>query len=454
MLARSGEYAVTVVEQAPVIGGVCATFRHGDFLLDYGPHKSYSAIPGILDELRELMGDEFLRHEKHNSIYLFGHYLKYPISMADLAVKMGFKNLVQSGFSAVGATLHRNNRQSVASYEQYVVNKFGRKLYELVFEPLADKVWGDPATLSEDIARTRIPSASVVDTALRALGLKRESEMTDAKYFYYPRQGFGRIPERMAEEITRHGGTVLTSVRPIEILKDKFTVTGVVIDRNAERQTLPCDLLVSTIPLPGLVSLLGGQHDPELKSALEESTRLQFRTAFLVYVFLRHDVITKHHWLFYPERSVVFGRVFEQKKMSETMAPQDRTVLCCDFTDSVGGELWSQSDDALVKHCIRDLERVRLIDPAWVQGALVKRLPNFYPRYDLHYKTTITALYESLKRHGGLLLTGRIGFYNYNNSDHCLDMGKFIAESLKAGKSTSQIWGELEKRVAGYKIVD
>lgn len=454
MLARTGHHAVTVVEQAPVTGGACGTFRHGDFLLDYGPHKSYSAIPGILDELRALMGDEFLCLEKRNTIYLFGHYLKYPIRMSDLAMKMGFKNLVQSGVDAVGATLRGGTRRPAASYEEYVVNKFGRKLYELVFEPLADKIWGDPATLSEDIARTRIPSASVVDTAVRAMGLKRESEMTDAKYFYYPRQGFGRIPERMAEEIRKNGGTILTSATPRDILRDKLKITGVEVECNRQRQTLPCDLLVSSIPLPTLVSLLGGQTDGDLKSALEGSARLQFRTAFLVYVFLRKDVITQHHWLFFPERKVVFGRVFEQKKMSPEMAPADRTVLCCDFTDSVGGRLWSQSDDALTQRCIRDLANVDLIDPSWVEGTLVKRLPSFYPRYDLQYKTTVSTLYESLKRFDGLLSTGRIGFYNYNNSDHCVDMGRVIAENVEAGETTSQIWAELETRVANYRIVD
>jgi hypothetical protein len=44
--------------------------------------------------------------------------------------------------------------------------------------------------------------------------------------------------------------------------------------------------------------------------------------------------------------------------------------------------------------------------------------------------------------------------YNYNNSDHCADMGRFIAEHLAAGDAPPQIWRELEQRVASYKIVD
>src|SRR5574337_1227823 len=101
MLARTGHYRVIIVEHASEIGGASGTFRYENYLLDYGPHKSYSVIPGIMDELRQLMGDEFIKLEKRNTIYLFGHYLKYPISMVDLALKMGPKNLIESGFSVL-----------------------------------------------------------------------------------------------------------------------------------------------------------------------------------------------------------------------------------------------------------------------------------------------------------------------------------------------------------------
>ena len=137
MLARTGRYDVTVVERADRIGGVCGTFRFGDFLLDYGPHKSYSTIPGILDELKALMGDEFIRHRKSNTIYLFGSFLHYPIRLSDLARKMRPTEFMACGFSAAAAALLPSRRQD-ASYEDYVISRFGDRLYRLVIEPLRD----------------------------------------------------------------------------------------------------------------------------------------------------------------------------------------------------------------------------------------------------------------------------------------------------------------------------
>jgi protoporphyrinogen oxidase len=86
------------------------------------------------------------------------------------------------------------------------VRRFGRGVYELVFEPLARKVWGDPTLLSAELARARIPSGGAAELILRLLKLKETTENEDAPFFYYPRGGFGVFPTRLAEEIVKAGG--------------------------------------------------------------------------------------------------------------------------------------------------------------------------------------------------------------------------------------------------------
>jgi len=451
MLSRRGGYDVTVVEISENIGGVCGSFRHGDFILDYGPHKFYSIIPGVLDELKTLMGDELLVHRKRNSIFLFGSFLKYPFTMLDLAGKMGFSNMMKSGFSMAAGMVKKHGS---ASYEDYIVSKFGRKLYELVFEPLADKTWGEPSTISADIARARIPGSSFFDVLLRMTGLKKETKTTDARYFYYPRRGFGRIPERISEEVKKHGGRIMTGCSPLKLEGGGNYIKSVSVMTGQGVEVIPCDLLVSSIPPVSLVSLLSCENYPVLGDAMKSAKKLQYRTAFLVYLFLNKKRVTDQHWIFFPGRDIVFGRVFEQKMMSPDMCPGDRTVLCCDFTDFAGGEFCRKTDKELSDRCINDLEKVGIIKRAWVEECLVKRLPDFYPRYDLSYKNTTGALYNSFKKFDNLLLTGRTGFYNYNNADHCIDMGMFIADNLSAGKPTRSVLEELEQRVTDYRIVD
>jgi protoporphyrinogen oxidase len=89
-----------------------------------------------------------------------------------------------------------------------------------------------------------------------------------------------------------------------------------------------------------------------------------------------------------------------------------------------------------------------------VRGYLVKRVKNFYPRYDLLYEDRLKTIYNKIKSVNNLILTGRIGMYNYNNADHCLDMGCFIAEKMTNNIHPNQILDDLIEHVRSYKIVD
>ena len=413
-------------------------------------------MPDVLEELRTLMGPELLQHEKRNRIYLFGRYLKYPLSLSDLLSSMRLRDIVAAGASAVAGKLRgAAPGPRVDSYEEYIVSRFGRHLYRLVFEPLAEKVWGDPSTLSADIARTRLSSTSLLDVVARVLKLKPETSLTSATRFYYPKAGFGRIPNRMAEELTRHGGIILTSTTPVAVHFDHNTVRGVTVQREDGRLSLPCDLLISTIPFDVLGTLMQRHRpDPELDPLLEAAAQLQYRHLLLVYVVVDDEQLTTDHWIFYPEASWVFGRICEQKQLSRAMIPPHKTVICCDVADAEDGDRWRLTDTQLGQRCIADLRAVGILDDQPIQETFVKRVKRFYPRYDLTYRETLQHLYAGLRRYTNLISTGRIGLYNYNNSDHCVDMAIQIEEGLSAGCSAPEIMERLEQRVRTYRIVD
>ena len=143
------------------------------------------------------------------------------------------------------------------SYEEYVVRRFGRGVYELVFEPLARKVWGDPKLLSAELARARIPSGGASELILRLLKLKETTENEDAPFFYYPRGGFGVFPtppgrgdregRRTRAHLHHAGGARRATVRasvPCEVQQEGATTR------------LEAETVVSSIPLQTLSALL------------------------------------------------------------------------------------------------------------------------------------------------------------------------------------------------------
>jgi len=451
-LARTGQYQVTVLEKEPVIGGLCASFERQGFVLDYGAHKLYSVIPGIMDEACQLMGDRLLELPKKNRLFLRGHLVDYPLRLGSLAAALGPGMFLRLGLGYALEFVKGLFRKSPpASYQDYIISRFGRPTYELVFEPLADKVWGDPATLHPEMARTRVPASGGLEVILKVLGLKKETAETNAEFFYYPRKGFGDWPQALAEGIEAHGGQVLVNVDVSGFQRQGDRITAVEAEVEGQKRSFPANYVVSSIPLPVLGRMLFGDSDPEFTQAV---SGLQFRHLVLVYVFIERELVLDDQWIFFPERDLVFSRIFEQKQMNPELGPASRTVIAADFTAAEDSELWRASDDELAERVVDGLISAGFIQRGEVSNHFVLRRRNFYPRYDLAYAEKMQLVSDKLRQVSNLLTTGRIGMYNYNNSDHCADMGRFIAQRLSAGEAPPEIWKALEKRVADYKIVD
>ncbi|HEY8147465.1 MAG TPA: hypothetical protein VIK51_00935, partial [Vicinamibacteria bacterium] len=335
------------------------------------------------------------------------------------------------------------------------------------------KVWGDPALLSAELARARIPSGGAAELVLRLLKLKETTENEDAPFFYYPRGGFGVFPTRLAEEIVKAGGRILTATTPVALERDGGRIRAVEVqpptrdggrwmqpptrDGGRWMQTggattrLEAETVVSSIPLQALSGLLF----PGDAVAAEEAAQLRLRDLALVFLILKQERVSEDHWIFFPERQFPFNRMFEQKAMDPGLGPADRTAICCDLTCDAGDAVWSAPDDELVRRCFDALVGSGLTTPDRLEGGFVRRFRNFYPMYTIDFRERLGRVYERVRAPAdNLVPTGRLGMFNYNNSDHCLDMGRFIASEMGEGRPPRQIWAGLEERVRTYRIID
>lgn len=451
-LAKTGKYEVTVIEKERVIGGLCGSFEHDGFILDYGAHKLYSVIPGILDDICSLMGERLIKLPKKNRLFLRGHLVDYPLRLGSLAQALGMVTFLWLGFGYAITFLKRFfDKKDAHSYEDYVVRRFGIPAYELVFKPLADKVWGNPSALHSDMARARIPASGGVEVILKLLGIKKDTSETNAEFFYYPRYGFRDFPNILREYIESTGGKVVVGVEIGKIEQVNKKITSVSGTLEGQSVSFSCDYLVSSVHLPVISRLLFSETDSDFDQAING---LQFRHLILVYIFVRRSRVLDDQWIFFPESNLIFSRIFEQKQMNPELCPSDKTAICCDFTFSDDDWMCQATDEQLANKCVKGLVDCGFIESDEVISYIVKRVNNFYPRYDLQYNEKLKVVIDKIRQVENVLLTGRIGMYNYNNADHCYDMGKFISCKLLEGISPSQLIDELGKRIGNYKIVD
>ena len=442
---------VVVLESNAEIGGLAGSFVHQGFTLDHGPHKFSSTLPGVVDDVRNLLsesGTDLIRHERRQAMFLREQVVGFPLNPIEVAQVVGPRDALglTGGFlsASVARLFAGDSRASFASFSR---RRFGRAGYELVFGPMAHKIWGDPELLSWELAALRLPE---IGLAQLVGNLWRGSEGS-ANEFFYPRGGFNRIPQAFRRAIETAGGEVVTNarVRGVECRSNRIaSLEAEVLGRDPLH--LRPELIVSSIPLVALGRLLEDRPDGAVSGA---AARLPARNVVLVYFFLRGEPVLGVHWIFFPESRFAFNRVSEPKQMSEELGPPGQTAICCDLTMDDDDDLWRGSDEAMAASCWHDLVSTGLVSGA-LPRFLVKRFREFYPVYGRTYRQSMSGLLDALEGYDNLVLTGRLGAFNYNNTDHCVDMGRFIAELLANGERPSSIRRRLDERVRAYRIVD
>lgn len=448
---------VTFVEKTKKVGGHSASFTYEynkqQYVLDYGPHKFYTQIDGIYDFYKSIMdAKNVLLVNKRNAIRIKGKDFDFPVKITQLATRLSPAVAAQIG-AGVGMTLLRPPKK-VETFEDHFVRGFGKYGYELLFRDYAKKVWGDPKTLSEELARKRVPVSSAF--GLVKTMLKKPDKAVNADTFLYPKHGgYGALGTTMEKSIRSHGGIFLFDREPQKILwekKDKPTVTKLMTSVGEQQtQEIPVDYLVSTIPINKLPALF----DPlPPKEVLAAASALKFRSLRVFYLFFDKRPVMTDNWRFYPEERYIFNRVSETDSFSPTTVPQGKSVLMVEVTCGDNDAKAKMSDEEMFSRLVKDLIDAEVLKNAKeVKHYITRRASSVYPIYDLHFRKNLDLVLRYLAGFSNVITLGRPGLFNYNNADHCLDMGRKAAQwLLKDG--TKHGWWNLLDYFDNYAIVD
>ena len=420
--------SVTLIEKAPVLGGLARTFERDGFKFDIGGHRFHSNNPSVVQWLKDLMKEDLLTVPRTSHIYINNHFVDYPIQFPGALMIFSPLKAAEMLGSYLVAKVTDSNKPEV-SFEDWVVKRYGRKLYEVFFEPYTEKVWGIPCReLSATWASQRIGIPSMWRTIKHAIAPPKVAHATAISQFYYPRAGFGMIPEALREEIVSLNGVIHTSAslqKCVPIGPDSYEVEFKKQDGSVE--TIDCNHVVSTIPLNALLeSIPADLGSAEVLAKYE----LEYRDIICLFIALNKKQVSKDSWTYFPLKHLTFGRTHEPKNWSKEMVPSDEyTSLAVEIFSSRGEPIWEMSDEGILDRVIAEMNDIGWINKSEVHKSWVLRVPYAYPVYRIGYQQKLRAVRNYLARWRNIHLVGRTGAFTYMNSDGVIeDVFRFLEE--------------------------
>jgi len=440
-------YSVTVIEKDPVyVGGISRTVEHDGFRFDIGGHRFFSKSKEVVDLWNEILPDDFIERPRMSRIYYEGKFYSYPLRGFEALMNLGIWRSAMCMLSYAKAKAFPT--KDPRSFEQWVVNQFGHKLYSIFFKTYTEKVWGMPCDeMSADWAAQRIKGLSlggaVIDGLKRSLGLnKRRNDgmavKTLLETFRYPRQGPGMMWDAARDKVIAGGNRVLMGTALHQISQDQATGRWrVAARRGDEMLTINAGHVISSAPMRELA----GRIHP-LPATLPNALDLNYRDFLTVALMIRSDDLFPDNWIYIHDPRVKVGRVQNFRSWSPEMVP-DEALACVglEYFCFEGDGLWSASDDDLVALATKELATLGLADPATVVGGRVVRQEKAYPVYDDAYRTNVEEMRGELEaRYPTLHMVGRNGMHRYNNQDHAMMTAMLTVRNIQAGERIYDIW--------------
>ena len=418
LLGKAG-HRVTVLEAGDGVGGLARTVEYKGFRFDLGGHRFFTQLPVVQALWEELLGDDMIDVPRLSRIYYKGRYFQYPLQVADAFRGLGAAECVRIMASYLRARLFPVKPEE--TFEQWVSNRFGRRLYRIFFKTYTEKVWGIPCTeIRAEWAAQRIQGLSLWRALLSDAPLtKRPSPIkTLINQFKYPRLGPGQMWERCRDRVVEQGGQVLPGHRVTRMEMDDGRVRAMWARTPDGERRFEAEHFISTAPLRCLVEAAGEAAPPPVQVAAKG---LGYRDFMVVALILDRAPLFPDNWLYIHSPHVRVGRIQNFNNWSAALVPEPgRTCLGLEYFCSRNDETWAMDDAELVRMATRELGTLGLARGAKVVDASVVRVPDAYPIYDSTYRAHLEVLRSFLDPIANLHTVGRNGMHKYNNQDHSM----------------------------------
>lgn len=486
-LQRRTDVRPILIELDSQVGGISKTINYCGNRMDLGGHRFFSKSDWVMDWWQQILpvaaGTEphsltyhgrshdfapapatsdpdrvMLVRSRLSRIYYRRRFFDYPLKLS----RQTFSNLGATYTAQIAASYAWAQvapRHPERTLEDFLHNRFGNKLYRTFFKDYTEKVWGVAChEISAEWGAQRIKGLSISRAVIHALRKPFQRNGTAQKgvetslieRFLYPKYGPGQMWEEVANEVKRRGGELHLRQRVVDVQRRGNRIDSITVrDDNDSTRTIPCDFLLSTMPIRELTH----QLQPDDAEVARVATALPYRDFMTAGLLVKRMQPTRSagtlsangmpadNWIYIQEPDVKLGRLQIFNNWSPALVTDPNMIwLGLEYFCNADDGLWAMQDSAFLDFAAAELEKIGLIDRADVMDGTVVRVPKAYPAYFGEYRN-IGHVRSWLDGITNLFPMGRNGMHCYNNQDHSMLTAKAAVDCIAEGSSDkSALW--------------
>jgi protoporphyrinogen oxidase len=442
-----------VLERSGLVGGNAGSFRFEDIWCDHGSHRLHPvAEPRVLDEVKAVLGEDLLWRPRHGRIRLQGKWIHFPLKPFDLLSRVP-KRFATSLALDMALKVFPRSRSGEETFATILKRGLGSTICNSFYYPYVQKLWGIPPTeLAVKLAERRVSGSSVSKILQKIARQTPGMKSKTAGGFYYPRNGFGQITERLHDSAVAHGAKVVLGAEVTGITCENGRVKSVRYEKDGESHERNMDAVWSTLPISMLVKMIRPAAPAHV---IEAANKIRFRGMILIYLVLEQDQFSEYDAHYFPELSIPISRMSEPKNYSATREPRNRTILCAELPSDPECAEWKMTDTELGQQMCRWLDGVGLPVKAPVKRVMTRRLRHAYPVYDRNYESHFKAMDTWLSGISGLLTFGRQGLFAHDNTHHAMTMAFAAVDCFRQnGEFDWNRWGNYRHEFESHVVED
>ena len=228
-----------------------------------------------------------------------------------------------------------------SNYENWLVARFGWRLYRTFFKTYTEKVWGVPVSdMPADWAAQRIKNLDLRKAVINAILPKRgQTDITTLiEEFQYPKYGPGMMWEVCADKVQAAGGTLEMGARLTGITVED----GRAVAAHVHARAGPSTPSPRPRGLHHAHARAGAHHHPppppEVVAAADD---LHYRDYLTVALVVPESRSFPDNWIYIHATDVEVGRIQNYGSWSPYLVRDGRTCLGLEYFVFEGDDMWS-----------------------------------------------------------------------------------------------------------------